>query len=84
MIKKRAWLGQPHLIKNLEKKFGEHMQDVQSHKTPGMSKFFIVRPMIKSKKISTEDQQKYWSSLGMLLYLVKHSCPNLVKATKEP
>ena len=32
---KRAWLGQPHLIKNMEKKFCKHMQDVQSHKTPG-------------------------------------------------
>ena len=44
--KKRAWLGQPHLMKNTEKKFGKLVQYVQSHKTPGMPKFLIVSPMI--------------------------------------
>ena len=34
--KKRVWLWQPHLIKTIEKKFGELMQDVHSHKTLGM------------------------------------------------
>ena len=40
--KKRAWLGQPHLLKNLEKKLGKHMQDVWSHKAPGL----IVREFL--------------------------------------
>ena len=39
--KKRAWLGQPHLIKNMEKKFCKLMQDVQSHKTTGRPKFLL-------------------------------------------
>ena len=46
-------------MKNLEKIFGKHVQDVQSHKTPGMPKFLIVRLMIISKKISARDQQEY-------------------------
>ena len=54
--KKRARLGQLHLIKNMEKKFVELVQDVWSHKTPGTPKFLIVRPMVTSKKISVEDQ----------------------------
>ena len=37
--KKRAWLGQLHLVKNLEKKFGRLVQEIQSHKTPGTPKF---------------------------------------------
>ena len=49
MDKKRAWLGQPYLIKNLEKKFGHHIINIQSHKVPGTSKFLIVRPMIESE-----------------------------------
>ena len=32
---KRAWIGQPHLIKKLELKLGELVQGTQSHKTPG-------------------------------------------------
>ena len=38
--KKRAWLGQPHLIKNLDKKFGKLVKNAHSHKTPGMPKFW--------------------------------------------
>ena len=37
-----------------------------------MPKIVIVRLVVESEKISPEDQQKYWLSLGMLLYLVKH------------
>ena len=32
--KKHAWLGQSHLVKNLERKFGGLFQDIWSHKTP--------------------------------------------------
>ena len=63
--KKRAWSRQPHLIKNMEKKFGKHMQDVWSHKTPGTSMFLIIRLMIKSKNFSAKDQQEYWSGVDM-------------------
>ena len=47
--KKRSWPRQPHLTKNFEKKCGEHILDVWSHKTPGMPKFLVVRPMVESK-----------------------------------
>ena len=30
-----------------------------------------------------EDQLTYRSGIGMLLYLVKHSCPNLSNMTRE-
>ena len=43
----------------MEKKFGELMQVVWSHKTPAMPKILIIRPMVKSKKISAKDQQDY-------------------------
>ena len=69
--KKRAWLGQPSLIKNMEKKFG-HVQDVWSHKTPGTPQFLYVRLMVDSGNISTEKQRAYPSSVGISLYLVKH------------
>ena len=39
--KKCAWFGQPHLIKNLEKKFSRVIQEIWSHKTPGTPKFLI-------------------------------------------
>ena len=81
--KKRASLGQPHNIKNMEKKLGKSIQDVKSHKTPGTHKFLIVRHMTKSEKISTKDQQEYWLGVGMLLYLMKHLHPDLANMTRN-
>ena len=54
--KKHAWLGQSHLIKNLESKFGKLVNKVWSHKTPGTPKFLIIRPTKDIKKILVEDQ----------------------------
>ena len=51
--------------------------------TPGMPKFLIVRPLMDREKVSAEDQQEYWLGVGMLLYLVKHSCPNLANIIRE-
>ena len=57
--KKRAWLRQLHLVKNLEKKLVEGIQGVWNHKTQGMPKFLLVRPMVESERISADDQQEY-------------------------
>ena len=81
--KKCSWLGQPHLIKNLESKFEGLVQEIQSHKTHGSLKFSIVRPMEEIENISAKDQKDYCSDVGVLLYLVKHSCPDLANMTRE-
>ena len=41
-----------------------------------------MRPMEENERISMEDEQDYQSGIGMLLYLVKHSGPNLANATR--
>ena len=33
--KTKAWLGQPHLIKKLDKKFGDLVKGLQKYRTPG-------------------------------------------------
>ena len=71
--KKHAWLGQPHLIKNLKSKFEKLVNEVRSHKTPGTPKFLIIRHTEDIEKILIEGQRTYRSGIGMLLYLVKHS-----------
>ena len=78
--KKHAWLGQPHLDKNLENKFGGLVHKVWSHKIRGTHKFLIVRPKEENEKINQWD---YRLGVGMLLYLVKHLRPNLTNATRE-
>ena len=80
---KQAWLGQPHLIKNLEKKFGRLVLDYCSHKSPSTPRFLIMSPTEENKKISTEDQQDYQLDIDTLLYLVKHLHPYLSNMTRE-
>ena len=41
--KKSAWLGQPHLIDNLQKSFGDRVKDMKNYKTPGTSNKIQLR-----------------------------------------
>jgi hypothetical protein len=83
--KTKAWLGQPHLIKNLEKKYGEAIKSLQAYKTPGTPGQGIVRPDKGETSFlaSPEDQTLYRSGVGMLLYLVKHSRPDIANVVRE-
>jgi hypothetical protein len=84
--KTRAWLGQPHLIKSLEKKFGDAVTSLQKYRTPGTPGQGIVRPKKDEESVplvSPEDQALYRSGVGMLLYLVKHSRPDIANVVRE-
>jgi hypothetical protein len=81
--KTKAWLGQPHLIKNLESKFGDLVKSSQTYRTPGTPGQGVPRPKEGDEKITAEDQSIYRSGVGMLLYLVKHSRPDISNAVRE-
>ena len=81
--KSKAWLGQPHLIKKLNTKFGEMVKKLQTYKTPGTPGVGVVRPEEVDVVITEEDQTLYRSGVGMLLYLVKHSRPDIANVTRE-
>ena len=51
--------------------------------TTGTQNFGIVHPNIDDKKILAEDQKQYHLGMEMLLYLVKHSCPDIANALQE-
>ena len=78
-----AWLGQPHLIANLGKKFGEEVLSLRTYKTPGTPGSGVIRPTNEEHKIDSVRQAKYRSGIGMLLYLVKHSRPDIANAVRE-
>ena len=78
-----AWLGQPHMMKKIEKAFGPKVKTLPKYKTPGTPGFSIVRPRPEEPKISDVQQSEYRSGVGMLLYLIKHSRPDLCNAIRE-
>jgi len=74
---------QPHLIKNLEGKFGDEVCKKRIYKTPGTPRFKIVRPTDDSDIIDPLLQSRYRSGVGMLLYLTKYSRPDLCNIVRE-
>jgi hypothetical protein len=65
---------QPHLINNLESKFGQEVCNKRVYKTPVTPRFKIVRPATDDDDVINADLQgRYQSAVGMLLYPTKYS-----------
>ena len=77
------WIHQPKLIKNLKSHFGELIKSVRFYNTPAIPKSVIIRPKTDEMKLSEDKQKQYRSGVGMLLYLVKHSRPDIANAVRE-
>jgi len=77
-----GWIGQPHIYKNLEQKFGNISKTQCMTETPSPPGFHVVRNILNAVYI-TDEKQKLYRSVGMLLYLVKHSRPDLSNGTRE-
>ena len=69
----KAWLGQPTIIKSLEKSFDEDVKNLQSTLTPGSPGFVGQKVVDEEDKVTDKEQAFYHSGVGTLLYLTKHS-----------
>ena len=76
-----GWIHQPHLVDKLENKFGEMVKSMQDYRTPGTPGQHILRNM--EAKVDADKHALYRSGVGMLLYLVKHSRPDIANAVRE-
>jgi hypothetical protein len=79
----KAWLGQPHMIKKIVKTFEDDVKGLKVFKTPGTPGYIVPRPQEDDPVVSDDLQARYRSSVGMLLYLVKHSRPDISNAVRE-
>jgi len=81
--KRVGWIGQPHLHKNLQQRFGTLTNDIKIPKTPSPPGFHAVQPTTETSKINDKTQKLFRGGIGMLLYLVKHSHPDLLNCTRK-
>ena len=79
--KKKAWIHQPHLLKKLRDKFWNMVKDMPKYVTPGTPHQVIARKT--EWKITPEEQATYRSGVGMLLFLIKHSRPDIANTVRE-
>ena len=79
----RGWLGQPSIIKSLEQKFGERAMKERLSLTPGTPRFTAIRIEDPEDKVNPQDHEIYRSGVGTLLYLTKHSRPDICNPVRE-
>ena len=79
----RGWLGQPSIIKSLEQKFGERAMKERLSLTPGTPRFTVRRIEDPEDKVNPQDHEIYRSRVGPLLYLTKHSRPDICNPVRE-
>jgi hypothetical protein len=70
---KEIFILQPHLINDLEAKFGDEVKSKRVYKTPGTPRFKTVCPENDDGIIEPNLQSRYRSGVGILLYLIKYS-----------
>ena len=80
--KGKLWIGQPHQVKKLEKEFGD-MLPGGTYKTPGTPHQGLVFGDQEGPTIDPERASKYHTGVGMLLYLVKYTRPDIANAVRE-
>jgi hypothetical protein len=80
---KKMWISQPDLIDKLKNTFGSKVEMLHDYKTPGPPGESVVRPKENNETVSNAEQKEYRSGVGMLLYLVKHSRPDISNAVRE-
>ena len=55
----------------------------EKYKTPSAPSFFMVRPNNQKEMINEIKQKWYCATIGMLLYLVKLSRPDIANSVRE-
>ncbi|MEM9079013.1 MAG: reverse transcriptase domain-containing protein, partial [Bacteroidota bacterium] len=81
--RKNAWLGQPTILKSLEKQFGKLVEHLKGTVTPGTPGFVGGKQNDEGSLIEEKDQKIYRSGVGTLLYLTKHSRPDIANPVCE-
>ena len=67
----------------MEKKVGKLVEQLTDTKTAGTPNTQVIQPKEKIEAVDKETQSMYRLGVGMLLYLVKHSQPDIANPTRE-
>ena len=81
--RRQGWIGQPHMVSKVKKTFGDEVHEIRMATTPGTPGKRIKSRFDEEEAIEAERQSRYRSGVGMLLFLVKHSRPDISNAVRE-
>ena len=77
------WLHQTELIKKIEKHFGTEVDKMRDYETPAGHLDNVTIPAKDDPALDDKRQSRFRSGIGMLLYLVKFSRPDLSNCVRE-
>ena len=76
-------MSQPDTIKKIKKKFGNELKDIRKAPSPAGASDVVMRPISKEEIVDEETQGLYRSGVGMLLWMTKHTRPDIANAVRE-
>ena len=76
-------LSQPDLIKKMMKKFNNKIKNLKDYETPATAGTHLIRCKEEEEVLDDEEQKEFRSGVGSLLYLLKHSRPELSNSVRE-
>lgn len=79
----RIFLSQPDLIKKMIDKFEDKIDKLREYDTPAVASSHVLRRGEDEEGLNEAEQQDFRSGVGSLLYLLKHSRPDLSNSVRE-
>ena len=73
----------PPATKKMLEKFEEKIENLKKYDTPATASSHVKRCLEEENGLNDEDQQEFRSGVGSLLYLLKHSRPDLSNSVRE-
>ena len=77
------WLSQPDTLEKMEENFERFVKDMKVFSAPAAQGSAVIRSKSEEGKLKADEQKLYRSGVGMLLWLTKHSRPDLSNAVRE-
>ena len=81
--KKKLIMCQPDLLTKLEKTFKDKIKDLRTFKTPAIPGEVIIKTTDEEEIVDKEVHRLFRSGVGMLLYLIKFSRPDISNSVRE-
>ena len=81
--KSRLFMRQQVLLKKLDRIFGNMVKNLPIYKTPASAGFRVERCTDPNKKLESKKQTLYRSGIGILMFLVKYSRPDIANSVRE-
>jgi hypothetical protein len=76
-------LSQPDLLNKIQRTFNTALKSVRTTNTPAGTNDAVLRPTPDDILLSPTLQTEYRSGVGMLLFLIKHSRPDISNSVRE-